>query len=651
MAAAAPDRADQHGWTQQAAPAAALHAVSPHDGIAALPGGTDEADLSLGTELVKRGMTSASGVMSALVTVGARHSALPRLIRNLRLADDRSLADVMARRHGLGLVAADAASADPRLIQQLGAGTCMQLGCLPMRRIGAATLLAITDPDGFAQHRSRVEARLGPVVPAMIAETDLDAALQRSLAGPLRRQAECSVPIAESCRNWNARKASFWTALGLALLTLGFFVAPVSTALLLLGFLLSMLILTSGLRLLAALAALRHRKEAQLPCAAPRSDALPVISIMVPLLQEPAIAARLIARLGALDYPRDRLDILIVVEENDQVTRDALAVTRLPGWMRVVSVPDAPLRTKPRALNYALNFARGSLIGVYDAEDAPERDQLRRVAAAFAAGGPELACVQGVLDYYNPDSNWMARCFTIEYAAWFRLVLTGFARLGLVVPLGGTTLFFRRSVLERLGGWDAHNVTEDADLGVRLARHGYRTELVHTVTLEEANCRVLPWIRQRSRWLKGYAMTYIVHMRQPRQLWRELGSWRFFGYQVLFLGTLAQFLLAPFFWVLWLLIFGLDLPLARSLPSGTGAVTLAVLLLGEAIAITINLMALNAPRHRPLRPWVLTLGIYFPLATLAAYKAVWEMLTRPFYWDKTVHGVDDHAHRTVEPLH
>ena len=156
-----------------------------------------------------------------------------------------------------------------------------------------------------------------------------------------------------------------------------------------------------------------------------------------------------------------------------------------------------------------------------------------------------LPACKGCLISITPRVNWLSRCFTIEYATWFRVILPGLARMGLPIPLGGTTLFFRRTILDRLGGWDAHNVTEDADLGIRLARHGYRTELIPTTTYEEANCRPWPWVRQRSRWLKGYAVTWAVHMRNPARLWRDLGPWRFFGVQVLFVGTLSQFITAP----------------------------------------------------------------------------------------------------------
>ncbi len=361
----------------------------------------------------------------------------------------------------------------------------------------------------------------------------------------------------------------------------------------------------------------------------------------MPLFRERDIAPRLIKRLGRLTYPRELLDILLVVEEEDLTTRAALSASPLPRWMRVVVVPGGPIKTKPRAMNYAVNFARGSIIGIYDAEDAPEPDQIHKIVRRFHERGPEVACLQGVLDYYNPRTNWLARCFTVEYASWFRVVLPGLARMGFVVPLGGTTLFFRRAALQALGGWDAHNVTEDADLGLRLARHGYRAELIDTVTEEEANCRALPWVKQRSRWLKGYAITWAVHMRDPRLLWRQLGPMRFFGVQVLFLGTLSQFLLSPVLWSFWLVALGLWHPLDGVIPHWAALWLIGLFLLTEAVNIAVAAWAVRGRKHRHLLPWVPTLHFYFPLGALAAWKAAYEVLARPFYWDKTQHGVYD----------
>jgi len=375
-----------------------------------------------------------------------------------------------------------------------------------------------------------------------------------------------------------------------------------------------------------------------------------VVSILVPLYGECDIAPRLIRRLSRICYPRELLDVLLIAEADDMRTRTALANTALPRWMRQITVPAGTLKTKPRALNFALDFCRGRIIGVYDAEDAPAPDQIHRVVRRFHETGPDLACLQGVLDYYNPHTNWLSRCFTIEYATWFRIVLPGLQRLGLVLPLGGTTLFFRRDTLESLGGWDAHNVTEDADLGIRLARHGYRTEIIDTVTAEEANCRLLPWIRQRSRWLKGYAVTYAVHMRSPRKLLADLGWWRFAGVQILFLGTLSQFVLAPLLWSFWLPVLGFGHPLDGLAPIGFFLAVGLIFLLSEVFNIAVAMVATSGRRHRRLRPWAFTLHLYYPLAAMAAYKALWETVTRPFYWDKTAHGKFDGDEAPPEAL-
>jgi cellulose synthase/poly-beta-1,6-N-acetylglucosamine synthase-like glycosyltransferase len=372
---------------------------------------------------------------------------------------------------------------------------------------------------------------------------------------------------------------------------------------------------------------------------AAQTNPLPKVSILVPLFRETEIAHALIARLSRLTYPKCLLDVLLVLEEEDETTRATLASIDLPEWVRPVIVPDGRPRTKPRAMNYALDFCQGDIIGIFDAEDAPDPDQITQVARRFQQAPRDVACLQGILDYYNPAQNWIARCFTIEYAAWFRLILPGMARLGLAIPLGGTTLYFRRDILEALGGWDAHNVTEDADLGFRLARHGYRTEMVPTVTEEEANCRPWPWIKQRSRWLKGYMTTYLVHMRRPGLLLRQLGAVKFWGFQAHFLAALSQFLLAPLLWSFWLVLLGLPHPLDPVLPPSLMMALGQLFLTVEALNICIHALAVSGRKHRHLMLWVPTMHFYAPLGAVAAYKALYELVLKPFFWDKTAHGL------------
>ena len=532
---------------------------------------------------------------------------------------------------------------DPRLIDAIGAETCLRMSLIPWRRVGGQTVIATARPEDFAAIQKDLPAAFGPYAMVLAPERDVHASLLSQRQTALIRRAESRVAAHESCRSCDGARMSRRALALLAATAVGLWAAPYAVFTLLFAWTVLTLVLGTALKAAAFIAEMRGQARARRlppPPARPLRQ-LPMISIMVPLFEERDIASRLLRRLGRLNYPRELLDVLLVLEEDDATTRETLAQADLPRWMRVVRVPGGPIKTKPRALNYALNYCRGSVIGIYDAEDAPDPDQLHKVARRFAEVGPEVACLQGILDYYNPRTNWLSRCFTIEYAAWFRSMLPGIARMGLAVPLGGTTLFFRRAALEALGGWDAHNVTEDADLGIRLARHGYRTELIATVTGEEANCRALPWIKQRSRWLKGYAMTWGVHMRDPVQLWRDLGPRRFIGFQILFLGALSQYLLAPILWSFWIIPFGFWHPMQEVMTPGQLNAMILCFLGAEAVNVTVALWAVRGATHRHLMPWVPTLHIYFPLGALAGWKAIYEVVTMPFYWDKTAHGVFD----------
>lgn len=455
----------------------------------------------------------------------------------------------------------------------------------------------------------------------------------------IAKAAENRVQPQESCRALDAGRLLRMLALPILALLLMVLLSP----LLAFGSLLFLALLSmAGVTLLKA-SALWATLRARTPPPPARTvtdppPLLPMISVIVALYREDNIAARLVQRLARLDYPRDRMEVLLVVEDDDRLTRAALLASDLPPWVRVITAPQGSIRTKPRALNIALDQCRGSIVGVYDAEDAPEPDQLRKVANSFATAPADVACLQGALDYYNSHKNIMSRLFTLEYAAWFRLILPGFDKLRLVLPLGGTTLFFRRAVLDRLGAWDAHNVTEDADLGLRLARHGWRTAMLDSTTFEEANAKPIAWVKQRSRWIKGYMMTWAVHMRDPRQLWRDLGAKRFIAVQMHFAGSLLQSLLAPLLWSLWAVPLGFPHPVTKLLSDQTITVLAAVMICSKLVELATSITAWRRLNGRVSPLWVLVLPTYNALATLAAYKALWELVTRPFYWDKTTHG-------------
>ncbi|MEM9249972.1 MAG: glycosyltransferase [Pseudomonadota bacterium] len=597
----------------------------------------------LGERLVAAGALAAGDLVRALALQAREETRLGEILLSHRMVSPRALASALSDQWGARPMRLDGVTPDPRLVAQLGAFRCLALGTVPVARKGAATLVATGRPERFADIRPELEAAFGSVLMVLAPEREVAAAIERAARPELTKLAEERTPRAYSCRTWRARPAAHLIGISLALLAATAAMAPLATLSGVTLIAIATLLFTTLLKGLALAKALRGRPPNRPPdlmdSAAGPARRLPAITVLIPLLREADVTKSLLRRLRALRYPKELTDLVLLVEADDVTTRAALARVRLPDHMRVVTVPGGAVKTKPRALNYGLSFARGSIVGIWDAEDAPDPDQLHAVAAHFATAEPRVACLQGALDFYNTRSNWLSRCFTLEYATWFRAFLPGLQALDLPIPLGGTTLFFRRHALESLGGWDAYNVTEDADLGVRLYRNGFRTEIVDTVTREEANCRFIPWIRQRSRWLKGYAMTYAVHMRAPRQLWRDMGPWGFLGFQALFVGTLMQFLCAPALISLWLLSIHGAHPLVGHIPAALGWTYLVLAFVSEAISMALTFVACRRSERARLLWWLPTLQVYFLLATVAAYKGVLEMLTRPFYWDKTEHGI------------
>lgn len=381
-----------------------------------------------------------------------------------------------------------------------------------------------------------------------------------------------------------------------------------------------------------------------------REDELPVFTVLVPMFREAKVLPRLAQSLRALDYPLGKLDIKIVLEAGDTETIEAARRLGLEGVFEVIRVPPSEPQTKPKACNFALRFARGEYLVVYDAEDQPEPDQLRKVVATFRRSPPEVACLQCRLNYYNASENWLSRMFTLDYALWFDLILPGLERLNIPIPLGGTSNHFKIDVLRELHAWDPFNVTEDADLGIRISEKGYRVSIVDSTTYEEASCHVGNWIRQRSRWMKGYMQTLLVHTRRPLHLIGKTGLLGFFGFVFFVGGTVLSGLFNPLFWMLylvWLLlaVSGFD----AAFPQILLLISLANLLAGNGALIFLSMIAPLRRGWLSLIPFSLTAFGYWVLISIAAYKALWQLVRDPFYWEKTRHGVSKHAKQDTVP--
>lgn len=402
--------------------------------------------------------------------------------------------------------------------------------------------------------------------------------------------------------------------------------------------------------MLAALAVLTAAIESLRPgvvAARLATRELPRYSILVPLYRESNIVGDLIGRLTLIDYPRDRIEIFLLVEEDDDETKQALGVHQLPGWFRVLAVPPGEPRTKPRALNAALPFCTGEYLVIYDAEDEPEPDQLLRAAARFRDMPADVACLQARLGISNSYDGFLTRRFAIDYAALFDCIKSGSARAGWAVPLGGSSNHFRLSALRAVGGWDAWNVTEDADLGIRLARFGWRVEDLVSTTWEEAPNTLAAWMNQRTRWMKGWMQSAAVHLRAPLKILAALGLFR----TTILAATAFSVLIGSALYPLFLL--AILIRVTDPVPLGTGGdllaigdasivVLVAVAVLAEAVPA---LIALRRRKALHLVAFVVLAPVTYLLTSFATWRAMIELIRRPYHWHKTMHGQAKHEGR------
>jgi cellulose synthase/poly-beta-1,6-N-acetylglucosamine synthase-like glycosyltransferase len=376
---------------------------------------------------------------------------------------------------------------------------------------------------------------------------------------------------------------------------------------------------------------------------------LPVYTVLAPLFRELRVLPQLIGALRRLDYPAEKLDIKLILEEEDLEMRGVLNSLTLPAQFEVIVVPKGKPQTKPRALSYALYFARGALVTVFDAEDIPEPQQLRVAAEIFAAAPPRLACLQARLAVHDANQNWLSQQFAMEYAALFDVLLPALGQQRFPLPLGGTSNHFRIEALRAVGAWDPFNVTEDADLGLRLARCGFRTDVFESTTYEEANGFLKGWMRQRCRWLKGWMQTAIVHLGTPRVLYRDLGASDFAATVLLLFGMVVSPVFHPLLlgMALWLSYDCVMMPegpfVLSSLVAGFAWV---VFISGYAAGFACLMKGVKARRLGRRRLAIATLPLYWLLISAAAWLALWELFTRPHHWHKTEHGLSCSRRKT-----
>ncbi|MGD0353023.1 MAG: glycosyltransferase [Dehalococcoidia bacterium] len=368
---------------------------------------------------------------------------------------------------------------------------------------------------------------------------------------------------------------------------------------------------------------------------------LPVYTVLIAAYKEMKVIPTLIKAVQRLDYPADKLDIILLLEENDKETLEATKKAHPPVSWRILTLPNSEPKTKPKALNYGIQFARGEYLTIYDAEDIPEPDQLKKAVVAFRTHPDDYICFQASLNYFNRNENFLTKMFTLEYTYWFDCLLPGLDAMGLPIPLGGTSNHFHVQKLKKIGAWDPFNVTEDADLGIRAAAKGYKVGIIKSTTYEEANSKLGNWLRQRSRWVKGYMQTFLIHNRHPLQGMKVMGLKKWLGYNLLIGGTPALFLLNPIMWCLFIYFLTIGAPILspHSTPIVLFYVSAINLFVGNAVVICLNLFAVVPRKYYHLIPYALLSPVYWLLQSVGAYKALWQLIVKPSYWEKTEHGI------------
>jgi len=595
--------------------------------------------LSIGRILLSKNWVTEGDLLKAWSIQRVEAAPIGEILIGMGTITSDQLYLALAVQHGLAQVNFETRPPSMNWTAFSDAQTSLQQGFVVWRNTDHSLTVAITDPNNMTVIRKLYQHLNKSVSFVLVKPTDLQRFIILNKGGFLQEAALNCCPKTMSCQSWSRWKESSIWGLAAFISVIGASVfAPLIALSTALVCVLIALIFLMGFRLLCLFALL---KPVDTPDEPLKTIKRPKVSILVPLFKESAIIERLLGRLQTLAYPRELLEIYFIYEEKDYETKAALDRLNLPYNIRTIEVPCGQLQTKPRAMNYALDFCTGSIIGIYDAEDAPEVNQIEQVVQKFATSDKNIACIQCVLDFYNTDTNWISRCFTVEYAILFRFILPALDKLKLPIPLGGTSVFFRRDILEKLGRWDAYNVTEDADLGFRLYRMGYRCSWINAVTYEEANYRIIPWIKQRSRWLKGFFLTAHVHLKNPVKLQKEIGTR---AVMAMFCLTVVPWVvnpLVPIILPMWVLSFGLDLPFYSDLPNWFQNTLIVAFIATELMSLYLGYRVSKMHQDKYIKYWFITTIFYWPIACFASYKALFEIFSHPAYWDKSEHGLND----------
>jgi cellulose synthase/poly-beta-1,6-N-acetylglucosamine synthase-like glycosyltransferase/type II secretory ATPase GspE/PulE/Tfp pilus assembly ATPase PilB-like protein len=605
---------------------------------------------NLGTALLTSGLITLNQLNNGLALSRKTNIRLGKALVHRRFITEQQLYQFLAQQAHLPLFDLSKVEIDGKTARILDADLERRYGMLPLASDETSVLLAVVDPlnaDAISTAEKQTQRSIRPV---LVTEQDFDDAMERIYRDDYL--AKSTLQLLERSPEDSAyrvlSRSQVIVLAVLAAMTLFWIVIDYRSLLVVANCFATLFYLLFSIYKGYLIAhAINNDLEVQISeeeVAALDDRDLPIYTVLVPVYKEANVLPNLIERLEKLDYPAPKLDVKVLLEADDQDTINAFFACNPPDFIKGIVVPSAQPKTKPKACNYGLIHARGDYLVIYDAEDRPDPDQLKRSVLAYQKVPPEVVCIQAKLNYYNRNQNLLTQWFTSEYSMWFDLLLPGLDAANAPIPLGGTSNHFKTFSLIEAGAWDPHNVTEDADLGIRLYKRGYRTRIMDSTTYEEANSQTNNWIRQRSRWIKGYIQTWLVHMRHPLRLIKDIGLPAFFSFQLLIGGTFFALLMNPIYWMMTSAWYFFHLDFIQSMYPGfifyIGAFCLYI---GNFAFTYANVAGAMRRKYYDMVESAIFSPLYWGLMSIAAWKGFIQLIRKPHFWEKTTHGLDQKA--------
>lgn len=601
---------------------------------------------NIGTLLMMSGLITRSQLNDALNLAERTNTRLGRALIHRGYITEKQLYSFLSRQADIPLFDLSQIELSKKAADILTPDEQWEKGVIPLSRDDQTMIVGVVDPISRDSIEYIKEKTGLSVKPVLVTENDFENALEKlyqehytaqSVTALLSREPDNSAAVVITNQQKIWLIISLVVILGLAIWNIKTFLIALNSIFTIIYLL---MIFYKFFLVSAAIGTDLEVPISQKEIDSLRDDELPIYTILTPVYKEAAVLPELLKSITNLDYPKIKLDVKVLLEEDDTETIAAFRKIDPPDYIKAVILPPSQPKTKPKACNYGLIHARGEYIVIFDAEDKPDPDQLKRVVVAFNKIPANVICIQCKLNYFNRNQNLLTRWFSIEYSMWFDLFLPGLDARNVPIPLGGTSNHFKKFALIEAGAWDPHNMTEDADLGIRLYKLGYRTRIVDTTTYEEANSKVNNWIRQRSRWVKGYIQTWLVHMRHPFKLIKDIGFPAFFSFQMVVGGNIFTVIMNPVYWLIaaaWLL-FRFDF-ISSLFPGPIYYLGSFSLFFGNFVFTYINVAGAMGRKYYEMVWAALISPLYWGLMSIGGWRGFLQLLTKPHYWEKTVHGL------------